>query len=102
MSIVFAKAKQCASFFLFVILAPPPPTPADDLQKSQKKELEAAAKALNGEAKSLERGDLRHSGCDDGRANCPRAAAYHVLVENKLCSVGDQRRRRGCLAWKSF
>ena len=55
MSTVIAKAKQCASFFLLGILAFPLLTAADDLQKSQKKELEAAAKALNEEAKSLEK-----------------------------------------------
>jgi tetratricopeptide (TPR) repeat protein len=52
---VLAKAKQCASFFLLAILFSPALAPADDLQKSQKKELEAAAKALNDEAKSLEK-----------------------------------------------
>ncbi len=55
MSIVIAKAKQCVSFFLLAILALPLLTAADDLQKSQKKELEAAAKALNEEGKSLEK-----------------------------------------------
>lgn len=55
MSIVLAKAKQCVSFLLVAILVFPLPLAADDLQKSQKKELEAAAKALNDEAKSLEK-----------------------------------------------
>jgi tetratricopeptide (TPR) repeat protein len=55
MSIVFAKAKQCTSILLLVVLALPLGTAADDLQKTQKKELEAAAKALNEEAKSLEK-----------------------------------------------
>jgi tetratricopeptide (TPR) repeat protein len=54
MSIVIAKAQRCALFFLFVILAVPLLTAGNDLQKSQKKELEAAAKALNKEAKALE------------------------------------------------
>ena len=55
MNIVFAAAQRCARVFLLAILVFPPRTTADDLQKSQKKELEAAAKALNDEAKSLEK-----------------------------------------------
>jgi tetratricopeptide (TPR) repeat protein len=55
MRTVFAKAEQCASLLLLAILFHPVFLAADDLQKSQKKELEAAAKALSEEAKALER-----------------------------------------------
>ncbi len=55
MTIVFAKAKQCVSFLLLAVLSLSLPTAADDLQKTQKKDLETSAKALNEEAKSLEK-----------------------------------------------
>jgi tetratricopeptide (TPR) repeat protein len=48
------RARQWAGLILLAVLARPPWVAADDLQKTQKKELEAAAKALIGEAKSLE------------------------------------------------
>ena len=45
---------QWAGLILLAVLARPAWVVADDLQKTQKKELESAAKALIGEAKSLE------------------------------------------------
>jgi tetratricopeptide (TPR) repeat protein len=54
-SIVHPNAKHLVSFLLLVQLTLALPITADDLQKTQKKELESAAKALNEEAKSLEK-----------------------------------------------
>ncbi len=55
MSIIPTKAKRWASFLFFVFLGFSVFSIADDLQKSQKRELESAAKALNAEAVSLEK-----------------------------------------------
>ena len=48
------RMMQSAWLILLTVLPRPPRVLAEDLQKTQKKELEAAAKALIGEAKSLE------------------------------------------------
>ncbi len=55
MRIVHVSAKKLASLLLLAIFGLPLLTAADDQQKSQKKELEAAAKALNEAAKALEK-----------------------------------------------
>ncbi len=54
MTICMQRARQSAGLFLLAVLVHQPWAVADDLQKTQKKELESAAKALIGEAKSLE------------------------------------------------
>ena len=54
MTIGKQRVRQWAGLILLAVLAGPPWTAAEDLQKTQKKELESAAKALIGEAKSLE------------------------------------------------
>src|SRR6202051_1416809 len=54
-SIVHPNAKHLVSFLLLLQLTLPRLIAAEDLQKTQKKELESAAKALNQEAKSLEK-----------------------------------------------
>jgi tetratricopeptide (TPR) repeat protein len=53
-SIVHANAKRWAPLLFVAMMGFPLPIAADDLQKTQKKELESAAKALNEKAKSLE------------------------------------------------
>jgi tetratricopeptide (TPR) repeat protein len=50
-----AKTVPLTLSVVLALLLSPPQHAADDLQKSQKKELESSAKALNGEAKSLEK-----------------------------------------------
>jgi tetratricopeptide (TPR) repeat protein len=54
MSVVYPNAKRLVAF-LVLQLTLPLLLAADDLQKTQKKDLESAAKALNEEAKSLEK-----------------------------------------------
>lgn len=55
MNVLHQSAKRWALLAFLAILGFAWLTPADDLQKSQKKKLESAAKALNDEAKSLEK-----------------------------------------------
>jgi tetratricopeptide (TPR) repeat protein len=54
-NVISANATRWASLLFLAVFGFSLSTKADDLQKSQKKELEAAAKALNEEAKSLEK-----------------------------------------------